>query len=306
MANGSRHAAYYIAESVYGTTPDTPTMAAIRHTTFDLGMDKDTIQSAELRADRNISDFRMGQNKCGGSFGMEVLNDLGFEDFIAAVFGADWNAGVLVNGTLRKSFSMLRHFGDLGAGNKPYHLLKGVEFASCDLTLPTSGIAMASFDTIAKTYVPGESAPTGSTLSAATTTAPMDTFTGTVNEGGSAIAVITEAKIKFDNNMERRFALGSKDTLLPSQGRFSVTGSITAYYESAVMLDKFLNGTASSLEFQLSDGTSTLTLNLPNIKYTGGRVPVSDDGPITINLPFQAIYDATTVGAAKFTRNPTT
>lgn len=306
MADGSRHAAYYIAESAYGTTPATPTMAAIRHTTFDLGMDMDTIQSAELRSDRNISDFRMAQKKCGGSFGMEVLNDVGFEDFIAAVFGANWDSGVLVNGVLRKSFSMLRYFGDLGVGNKPYHLLTGVEFASCDLTLPTSGIATASFETIAKTYVPGEAAPASAVLSAPTTTAPMDTFTGTVEEGGSAIAVITEAKLKFDNNMARRFALGSKDTLRTSQGRFSVTGSITAYYESAVMLDKFLNSTASSLAFQLSDGTNTLDLDLPNVKYTGGRVPVNDDGPITINLPFQAIYDATTVGAAKFTRTPTT
>jgi hypothetical protein len=306
MANGSRHAAYYIAENAYGTTPATPTMAAIRHTTFDLGMDKDTIQSAELRSDRNVSDFRMAQNKCGGPFGMEVLNDPGFEDFIAAVFGGTWSSGVLVNGVLRPSFSILRHFGDLGAGNKPYHLLTGVEFASCDLTLPTSGIATASFETIAKTYTHGESAPASSVLSAPTTTAPMDTFTGTVKEGGSAIGVITEAKIKFDNNMARRFAMGSKDTLLPSQGRFSATGSITAYYESAVMLDKFLNGTSSSLEFELSDGTNTHTILLPNVKYTGGRVPVSDDGPITINLPFQAIYDATTVGAAKWTKNPTT
>lgn len=306
MANGSRHAAYYIAEATYGTTPATPTMAAIRHTTLDLGMDKDTIQSAELRSDRNLVDFRMGQNKCGGSFGMEVLNDVGFEDFIAAVFGSDWSTGILVNGTTRKSFSMLRYFGDLGAGNKPYHLLTGVEFASCDLTIPTSGIATASFETIGKTYTPGESTPTGAVLSSPTTTSAMDSFTGTVKEGGSAIGVITEAKIKFDNNMARRFVIGSKDTLRPSEGRFSATGSITAYYESAVMLDKFLNGTASSLQIQLSNGTESLTLDLPNIKYTGGRVAVNDDGPITLNLPFQAIYDNTTLGAAKFTRNPTT
>ena len=132
----------------------------------------------------------------------------------------------------------------------------------------------------------------------------MDTFTGTVQEGGAPIAVITEANIKFDNGMDRRFVIGSRNTLRPSRGRFSASGSITCYYESAAMLDKFLAGTASSLSLQLSNGTESFTLYLPNIKYTGGRVAVKDEGPITLNMPFQAIYDGTTGGAAKVTRNP--
>lgn len=306
MADGSQHSAHYIAESVYGTTPTTPTMAAVRHTEFGLGMDKDTLQSAELRSDRNLTDFRMAQNKCGGTFGMEILNDVGFEDFLAAVFCGDWSSGELVNGVTRKSFSFLRHFGDLGAGTKPYHILTGVEFASCELKLPTSGMATASFETIAQTYTPGEAAPTGATLNAPSTTSPMDSFTGTVQEGGSAIGVITEATVKFDNNMNRKFVIGSKNTLRPSVGRFMASGTITCYYESATMLDKFLNGTNSSLQLQLSNGSDTLTILLPNIKYTGGRVDVKDDGPITIQMPFQGIYDLTTGGAAKITRNPTT
>ena len=306
MADGSQHSAHYILETVYGTTPTTPTMGAVRHTEFALGVDKDTIQSAELRSDRNLSDFRMAQNKAGGSFGMELINDAGFEDFLAAVFCGAWSSGDLVNGVTRKSFSFLRHFNDMGAGTKPYHLIGGVEFASCEIKIPTSGIATATFETISKTYSPGESAPTGATLSAPTTTSPMDSFTGTVQEGGSAIGVITEATVKFDNNMNRRFVIGSKDTLRPSVGKFMATGNITCYYESAAMLDKFLNGTASSLQLQLSNGSDTLTVLLPNIKYTGGRVDVKDDGPITIQMPFQAIYDGTTGGAAKITRNPTT
>lgn len=306
MSNGAQHAAYFIEESTYGTIPATPTMVAVRHTDFDIGLDKDTIQSAEIRSDRNVTDLRMAQNKCGGSFGMEVLNDVGFETFMAAVFGGAWSTGVLVNGVVRKSFSMLRYFGDLGAGNKPYHLINGIEFGGCDLKIPTSGIATVSFDTIAKTYIPGASAPSGSTLTPPTTTSPMDSFTGVVLEGGSAIGVITEANIKFDNKMDRRFVIGSKDTLRPSQGKFSASGNITCYYESAAMLDKFLSDSASSLSIQLSNGTDTFTLDLPNIRYTGGRVPVKDDGPITINMPFQAIYDGTTNGAAKLTRNPTT
>ena len=306
MSDGSQHAAYAIEEVTYGTTPATPTMDAIRHTDFDLGMDKDTLQSAELRSDRNVVDLRMAQNKCGGSFGTEILNDALFEKFIAAVFGGAWSTGVLVNGVTRKSFSVLRKFGDIGAGNKPYHLLTGVEIATCEIKIPTSGMATAMFDTIARTYVPSEAAPAGSTLSAPTTTSPMDSFTGVVQEGGTTIGVITEANVKFDNGMDRRFVIGSKDTLRPSQKKFQVTGNITAYYETGALLDKFLDSTASSLQLQLTNGTDSFQIDLPNIKYTGGRVPVKDDGPITINLPFVAIYDGTTTGSAKITRTPTT
>lgn len=306
MSDGSQHATYAIEEVTYGTTPATPTMFAVRHTDFDLGMDKDTLQSAEIRSDRNVTDLRLGQNKCGGTFGMEVLNDLGFEAFMAAVFCGNWSVGELVNGVTRKSFSMLRYFADLGAGNKPYHLLTGVEINSCDLKIPTGGIATVSFDTIAKTYVPGASAPASSTLSPPTVTSPMDSFTGVIQEGGSDIALITEASVKFDNGMDRRFVIGSKDTLRPSQKKFTASGSISCYYESATMLDKFLNGTNSSLSLQLSNGSDTFTLSLPNIKYTGGRVPVKDDGPIMISMPFTAVYDSGTAGAAKIVRNPTT
>lgn len=306
MANGSQHAAYYIAEVTYGTTPASPAMVSIRHTDFDLGMDKDTLQSAEIRSDRNVMDLRLGQNKCGGGFAMEAINDVGFEDFLAAVLGGTWTTGVLVNGVARKSFTMVRKFGDLGSGNKAYHTLTGVEFTDCEMKIPTSGIVTTTFNTIAQTYVPAETGPTSATYVAPTTTTPIDSYSGVVQEGGATVAIITEASVKFDNGMDRRFVIGSKNTIRPSEKKLTVSGSITCYYESGAMLDKFLNGTPSSLSIELVSGSDTLQLDLPNVKYTGGRVPVKDDGPITISMPFMAVYDPTTAGSVKFTRNPTT
>lgn len=303
MADGSRHAAYYVKETVYGTVPTNPTMAKIRHTGCTLGIDKDTLSSAELRDDRNISDFRMGQNKAGGSIDMEALNDVGFEDFLAAVLCSDWATNVLKNGTTRQSFAVLRYFGDLAAGNKPYHISTGVEFASVDVKITANALVTAKFDTIAQSYTAGEAAPTGSTLSAATTTTPMDAFTGAITEGGSSIAVVTEVSFKIDNNMDRRFVIGSRNTIRPSVGRCNVTGSLTAYFESIVMLDKFLSEADSSLSVQLTAGTDTLTALFPKIRYTGGKPDVSGEGPITLTMPFQAVYDSSTGAAIQFTRS---
>lgn len=303
MADGSRHAAYYIAETVWGTTPATPSMTKLRHTGCSLGIEKDTLSSAELRDDRNIADFRMGQNKAGGTIDMESINDAGFEDLLAAACCGTWNTNVLKNGTARQSFSVLRYFADLGAGNKPYHISTGVEIASVDFKVTANAIVTASFEAIAQDYTAGESAPTGAVLGTASTTTPMDAFTGSILEGGSSIATVTEFSFKLDNNMDRRFVIGSRDTIRPSVGRCNVSGSCTAYFDNGTLLDKFLNDTSSSMSIQLTAGSDSLTILFPKIRYTGGKPDVKGDGPIMLTMPFQAVYDSTEGAAIKFTRS---
>lgn len=303
MADGSRHAAWYIAETVWGTTPSTPSMTKIRHTGCTLGIEKDTLSSAELRDDRNIADFRMGQNKAGGMIDMESINDAAFEDFLAAVCCSTWATNVLKNGTTRSSYSVLRNFGDLGAGNKPYHISTGVEFASVDFKVSANALVTASFETISQDYSASENAPSGAVLGAASVTTPMDAFTGTILEGGSPVATVTEFNFKIDNNMERRFVVGSRNTIRPSVGRCNINGSCTAYFDNGDLLDKFLNETLSSMSIELTAGADTLTILFPKIRYTGGKPDVKGEGPIMLTMPFQAVYDSVEGAAIKFTRS---
>lgn len=304
MANGSLHSLYLIPEVTYGVTPATPALLTVRHTGCSLGTDKDSMQSEELRADRQIADFRMGQNKVGGGVDVEVSTDVQFTTLLEALLGGTWTTNVLKAGTTRRWFSMLRKFGDAGF-DKPYLLFTGVEVASAEFKITPDKIATASFDTVAKTMTVSATAPTGATFPAtAVAASPMDAFTGTIKEGGSVIGVVSDLSFKLDNGVDRRFVIGSKDTILPQIGRSNVTGSMTAYFESAAMLEKFLNETQSSLEFTLTAGAKTLTFLLPAIKYTGGKPDVSGEGSITLQMPFQAVYDATEATNIKITRVP--
>ena len=98
--------------------------------------------------------------------------------------------------------------------------------------------------------------------------------------------------------------IGSDETLLPSSAKSNVTGQVTAYFENSILMDKFINETASSLSFELQDPAGNgYTFLLPNIKYTGGQPDVSGEGPITLAMPFQALYDSTVGTNIKITRS---
>jgi hypothetical protein len=170
MANGSRHDAYLIAETVYGTTPATPTFLKVRHTGTNIAPNKDTLESAELRSDRQTVDFRYGQNKNGGTLDVEIAADATLDVLLEQLMGGAWTANVLKAGVTRRSFSFMRYFADLGAVETPYHLYNGCEVASLDLKIATNKIATGSFEVIAQNFTKSNSAPASSVLSAATTT----------------------------------------------------------------------------------------------------------------------------------------
>lgn len=301
MANGSRHSMRIVAESAYGTTPATPAFDIIRHTGTTLGLSKESLQSEELRDDRQIADFRHGAYQVGGDINIE-LSYGSFDKLLEAVLCGTWQidspaAGTdrLKAGTVRRSFTIERFFGDILTVDKPYHRFTGVEFNTMSLAINANAMITGSFGVLGQNMSTGTAIVTGATYNPATTTSPLDSFTGTLQENGTPIAVITEIQLNVENGLEARFVVGSKQSIRPSIGRSNVSGQVTAYFENSTLLDKFINETESSIVFELPDGAGNLyTFTLPRIKYTGGQPDVDGEGPITLSMPFQALLDATT------------
>lgn len=301
MANGSRHSMRYVAEATYGTTPATPAFKPIRHTGTTLGLSKESLQSEELRDDRQIADFRHGAYQVGGDINIE-LSYGSFDDLLEAVLLGTWaadggGAGIdrLKAGVVRRSFTVERYFGDILSADKPYHRFTGVEFNTMSLAINANAMITGSFGVLGQNMSTGTAIIAGATYASPTTTSPLDSFTGTLSEAGTPIAVITEISLSLENSLEARFVVGSKQSIRPSIGRSNVTGQVTAYFENSTLLDKFINETESSIEFELPDGAGNkYTFTLPRIKYTGGQPDVDGEGPITLSMPFQALLDATT------------
>lgn len=391
MSNASRHALYYALEATYGTTPLTPTMKRLRHTSATLGTTKSTNVSEELSPDRQIKDFRHGTKQVGGDVGFELSYGT-FDDMLEAVllgefadkasitddtlsvddsddsfldsgttfitegfevgdivtvsgFTTPANNGtfkivtltagrmtvtkaddtdaalvdeaagasitisttteVLKAGVERRSFTFMRHFSDIQSADKPFHLFKGVELNMLSLSIQPGAIITGTFGVLGREPALATTAPAGATLELPTTSKVYDSFTGSLKENGSTIGIVTEISLSLENGLEPRFVVFSDLTLEPSVGRSNCTGQITVYFENATMLEKFLDETASSLEFTLIDEDgNTLRFTLPNIKYTGGQPDVSNQGSITLAMPFQAIYDAAEATQIKIERIP--
>lgn len=304
MANGSRHTLYAAKETVYGETPANPVLDTVRITGTTLGLSKDSLQSEEIRGDRQIADFRLGNNQVAGDINFE-LSYGSFDQFLqAALLAPVWAedtpaAGTdqIKVGTTRQSFTFVRHFGDLEAGSKPYYIYRGVEINNIQLSITPTAMITGSFSVVGKSQEVAANLTALGTpvIHPPSTTVPLDSFTGTLLEGGTAIAVITEISLTLENGIEPRFVVGSKNTIKPSVARSNLTGQVTAFFEDSRLVDKFINEEDSSIKFTLPDAEGNLmTFVIPRLKYTGGQPDVDGEGSITLSLPFQALLDSTT------------
>jgi len=296
-ATGSRHEINYIAEATFGETPATPVFKSFRNTGSTLELSKTSLVSGELRADRQISDFRGGNKQIGGDVPFELSAD-SFDDFLEAVCGGTWQTDVLKAGTTARSFTLERKFADI----TQYLRYTGVVANTFSLSVQPDAMVTGSFGFVGKGMTVDQVIVTGATYGAATVTTPFDSFSGTISEGGVATAIVTGIDLSLDNGASASFVIGSAETPCITLDRSNLTGTLTAQFQSEAMLEKFINETESSLEFELDDGVNTLAFNIPRIKYTGGSVPVSDGGLVSISLPFQALLDATAASNIVITR----
>lgn len=290
FARGSRHDLSYVAESTFGATPGTPSMKRVRHTSTSLNLTKQSFTSEELRSDRMIEDFRHGTQQVGGDIAFEFSYGA-FDDLLEGALFGTWAADTpalgsdqLKAGTTAKSFTMERRHTDIDQ----YLVFTGCMLNGLTLSVRPNGIVTGAFPVIGKgTSISGTSLGSPSDVA---TNSPFDSFSGSLQEGGSAIAVITAIELNLQNGLEPTFVVGSDETPQIIDGRSNLTGSISAYFEDATMLNKFVNETESSIAFVLADTDGNqYEFLIPRLKYSGGEAPVQGEGAITINMPFQAL-----------------
>ena len=287
FAQGSRTGLSYVVESVFGTTPTTPAMISLPYNTHSLTLSKETLESEEIREDRQVPELRHGNRQIGGDVVTELRAD-DMDDFLeSAFFNTFTSAGVLKVGTTPQFMSIEDRATDIDQ----YRLFTGCAASSTSFSIAPNQMVLTTFSMVGKDMTQSGTS-IDATPTAVTGNDPFDSYTGTITEGGSSIAIVTSLDFAIDNSMSPTFVVGSATTPQLEYGRARVSGTATVYYEDAALINKFINETESSMVVALTDGTNTYTLTFPKIKYTGADVPVDSDVSRVVTLPFTAIYDS--------------
>lgn len=194
------------------------------------------------------------------------------------------------DGTVLSSFV----FEDAQVDVNVFQTILGSVINKLGLSVKTNSLVSGSLDIVAAKSGGMTGTTVSSSVTAAATNQPFDTFTGSLKEGGTSIAIASGVDLSLDNGVDLKYGLFSRDGFDARPGVVNLSGTLNVYLQDSALLTKFLNETESALDFFLTDLLSnTYEFFLPRIKYTGATKSVSEKD-VSIALPFTALKDTTT------------
>lgn len=288
-AQGSKTRLAYVVESVYGTTPATPTLIALPYSTHSLDMQKTFMQSNDILGDRIPRDSRHGTKSASGSIEVDLRRGSYDALLEAAMMGA-WTTNVLKVGSTSKFFTIEDQATDIAQ----YRAFKGMTVNSMSISIVPDQMVRATFNMIGRDMTQAITSVAAGAPTADAGYEPFDSF-GAILEGGTANAFVTSLEFTVDNSRANVPVIGSQLSAFVDYGNAVITGTMTVRYRDKALIDKFLNETSSSISVTVDDGTGANSMQFvfPSIKYNGASTPVANPQGRTISLPFVAEYDAT-------------
>lgn len=276
------------------STPTTESFQLMRTTGDSFNLNRDTFESNELRSDRGITDLKSGNKQASGSVDFELSYD-NFDDMLQAILESPdaltVATDVITNGTTMHPYSIQKGFP---LGNH-YQIYTGMYANTMTLNLAANSQVTGSIEFVGMNQEVRTSSASSVADTAAVSGGLFDSFTGEIKEGGVTIGDITSLTLNINNNLTPTFVLMNDAVKEVIDGRCMVDGTMSVYFENATLYNKFVNDTLSSIEFTLTDPASSpdgYTFLLPRVKYTGATMDVSDEGPVTVTMPFMALQDS--------------
>lgn len=299
FSQGSRSSLSYIVESTFGTTP-VGNFTNLPFTTHSLNMTKDRVAGNDIQSDRMPRVDRHGNRQVAGDI-VADLRDADYDAFLEAAMLSTWSTDVLKVGTTPKYFSIEDYAADIDQAR----LFTGCTVNSLAVSLAPNQMVAGTFGIVGKDMTIGA---TEKTQDAASGAAPFDAYSGDLRiaDTGSALssaAIVTGLDFTLTNSFAPTFVIGDDSAPSLEVGRAEVEGTLTAYFEDAALINRFINETETALEVSVGDGTNDLTFLFPRIKVNSADVGV--DGPTSriVNISFVALRDTTEATNLKITRS---
>jgi hypothetical protein len=300
FSQGARTRLSYIPEVTFGTTPTaSPVYLQIPFNTHSLDLQKTRVQSNMITSDRMPSIDRHGQRSAAGDIVVE-MRPADYDWLLEGALFSTFSSDIINTGTTVKSFSIQ----DAALDITQFRTFEGVMVNTMAMSMKPDALTMATFGLVGQDMAQSATAPAGGSYTAYSTNEPFDSFSGTISEGGSPIALVNSLDFTLNNNLGATYVLGSNVTPQMEFGMSTLEGSMTVYYQDKALIDKFLAETESSLSIVLDDRVAgkTYTLLMPRIKINGAAVPVGSPQSRLITVPFVALKDSSTGTQFRITR----
>ncbi len=191
-------------------------------------------------------------------------------------------------GNVRRTLSILSNFPD-SDGTPDYQLTVGVEITGFSFDISVNALVTGSLPTLGRDLsLLGATAPSGSTFDSAITTEPFSALDGRILQDGVIIGFFSTIGITNDNNQSAQFEIGSQGVAFLEKGRANNTLSISTFFSSTDLLEKFINETVVQLTAIIAGVDGSLMFDFPTVKYTAGAPEVEGETSIVQNLEAQA------------------
>lgn len=280
-------------ESVYGTSPS-GNFAKLPFKEFDYGADQKLIDDDTIGHGREMIDPARDviDVKHSGTIPAD-LNNIG--TWLNLLLGAPTDTGTtphyvhtFVSGsTALPSASAEIGFTDIGQ----YFLKTGLMVSSMEFDFAPSGMTDVSVDIIAQNEVRGTSSGGGTPTTAAYTR--FSQFQGSITRNTVALAAITSAKLKLDNQMDAPHVIradGLIEGIDPSLFKASLT--IEALFEDATLFSDAESFTPAAISLGWTiDTNNSLIFNLPRVFLPRPTNKVQGPGGIKCTYSAQAVHD---------------
>ena len=299
FAQGSRSRLAFGVESTFGTAASSYTNLPFN--THSLNLAKERVSGNEIQPDRMPRVDRHGNRSVGGDITVDLRNS-DYDSLIESAMLSSFSTGEIKVGTTPKYFTIEDYAGDIDQAR----LFTGCSVSTMNVSLAPNQMVAATFGIVGKDM---SISATEKTVAAAGVSEPFDAYSGALKVadvdgigGASALSVVTSVDFTVTNSFAPTFVVGSGSAPCLEFGRAEIEGTITAYFEDATLVNRFLNETESAIEVSVADpSANTMTFLFPRVKFNAADVPV--DGPTSrvITLPFVALYDDTELTNLKIT-----
>ena len=206
------------------------------------------------------------------------------------------NGTYLRNGVNKYSYTFVREHGK-PFGDKQFFTFTGCVSDTFALNIDVASVLKGNFGFLGKDVFLTQALSAVSASNETTSTKIVNT-TGNIAElkednAESSGCFINSLNVTINNNARGRKVIGSLGNCGIGIGMCNVAGTISAFFRNSDLYDKYLNGTETSLSFQVVDNVNNVYLvDIPRIKLASNKINIGGvDQSVMQNIDFQGLID---------------